>query len=247
MKHIAKLSGLFLVLMVAATHVLAQDSTKALKEIGTFADHMCQTAPLKGKSEELMLSGKGNAELKGLISKIVNLGVTGAAGYKQTVSEGVLQKDTATLISKNIDCKRALALMLIDRLIPKVEPTKKASSIENNKLSLSPPQERFLELLSSYQTELGARKLIVDRTNGGLYFDDPQHRKSQLNFIIGIYGSVTPANTALFDELMDSMPPEYVRFFPESRLDSPFVISVTEEGKAYLMKNTKSISYGKQK
>jgi hypothetical protein len=36
---------------------------------------------------------------------------------------------------------------------------------------------------------------------------------------------------------MESMPAEYVRFIPETRMDSPFVVLVTEEGMRFLQGN----------
>lgn len=41
---------------------------------------------------------------------------------------------------------------------------------------LLPVQERFLELLASYQKQFAVNKLIISRSTGTLYFDDDQRK-----------------------------------------------------------------------
>ena len=47
-------------------------------------------------------------------------------------------------------------------------------------------------------------------------------------------GGEDVARASQFEKLLESMPPEYIRFYSESRFDNPFVISVTESGMRYL-------------
>lgn len=117
-----------LVLLVLATISPAEaaDQGKALEEIASFSERICQTAPIKSSSEELHLTGKANAELKGLVSKIANLGISGAGEYKKAESEGVLQKDLAALLSKSADCKQKISDKLVDKLILNAAPEKKS-------------------------------------------------------------------------------------------------------------------------
>ncbi len=241
MKLVAILIGSLGVIMVATAPAFPMDQSKALKEIELFADHVCQTAPVKSKTEELQLSGNAKVQLKGLLSKISDLGINVSTQYKKNETEGVLQKDLALLLSKSADCKQKISAKLIDKLIASVNPSNEATtqqSVHNLKPLLKAQQERLLALINSYQAELGARKLIVDRHNGTLYFDDPQRSEPKYNFMKDIYGSMQQSNAGLFEELMESMPPEYVRFFPEARFGNPFVISITEEGKLYLNENS---------
>ena len=99
---------------------------------------------------------------------------------------------------------------------------------------LSPPQERLLGLLAGYQRQFAADKLIIERRSGKLHFDDSPNKGEGISLIRDLYGSEDGTKQAVFERLMESMPPEYVRFLPEMRLDSPFVVSVTGAGLRYL-------------
>lgn len=96
---------------------LADNYKEALEQITTTAERICATAPLKSSSNELELSGQAKADVKGLISKVADLGIAGAAKYKTAESEGVLQKDLAPLLSKSADCKERVFDKLFDKLI----------------------------------------------------------------------------------------------------------------------------------
>jgi hypothetical protein len=104
-------------ILVASLSAHAEDQGKALDEIANFAERVCQTAPVKGSSEQLELSGKANADLKGLIARIADLGISGAGSYRSDKSEGVLQKDLAPLLAQGAKCKESISDKLIDKLI----------------------------------------------------------------------------------------------------------------------------------
>jgi hypothetical protein len=108
------------------------------------------------------------------------------------------------------------------------------SPIATHKPVLQPLQEKLLELLYKYQKQFGATKLVVSRDEGRIYIDDKNGQGSTESLINDIYGSITERNAGLFEALVENMPPEYVRLFPENRLDTPFVISITNEGSRYL-------------
>jgi hypothetical protein len=96
--------------------------------------------------------------------------------------------------------------------------------------SLSPPQQRLLELIAKYQREFTASKLIVGRKNGQLHFDRAPDRGKGINLIRELYGATGAVEANKFEALVESMPPEYLRLLPENRYGSPFVISITEAG-----------------
>ena len=131
MRHIAKLSGVFAALAITTAPVYSRDQSKVLDEIATFAERVCQTTPVKSKTEELQLSGKANAEFKGLLSKLAALGVGGAATYNKAESEGVLQKDLAGLLGKSTDCRQKITEKLIDKLLTSRSLDKTDSKIVN--------------------------------------------------------------------------------------------------------------------
>ena len=97
-----------------------------------------------------------------------------------------------------------------------------------------PQQERLLELLRAYQKKSGAYKLVISRSDGRLHFDDDPRRGGDVSLVKDLFGAVNSRNAGRFGELVEAMPSEYVRVAAESRLDNPFVLSVTEAGVAYL-------------
>jgi hypothetical protein len=99
---------------------------------------------------------------------------------------------------------------------------------------LSPAQVRLLELVSHYQRQFAANKLIVHREVGSLHFDDQPSRGDGINLLRDLYGSSGPIDAARFVALVESMPADYLRLLPEMRWDSPFVLSITEAGSNYL-------------
>jgi len=99
---------------------------------------------------------------------------------------------------------------------------------------LMPAQERLLDVIAKHQREFAANKLVVGRRTGLLYFDDDKTRGAGVNLLRDVFGSEDAANGPRFEELMESMPPEYLRLLPEMRWDSPFVVTVTEGGIRYL-------------
>ena len=110
----------------------------------------------------------------------------------------------------------------------------------NKNPTLQPQQARFLELLSGYQIKFGASKLIISRTDGMIYFDELPDRGKGVSLIKEIYGSLSERNAGQFEVLVENMPTEYVRFFSETRMDNPFVVSITKAGSSYLMELRKS-------
>lgn len=85
-----------------------QDSAqkeKALAAITKAADDFCQAVPIEQTSSGSELNAQGKAQLRGLASKIADLGVTGSAQASANQSTGVLQKDLAAAINDHNNCK----------------------------------------------------------------------------------------------------------------------------------------------
>jgi len=101
---------------------------------------------------------------------------------------------------------------------------------------INPPHERLLSLIHKYQVQFGATKLVIARS-GLLHFDDPEQRERfNINLAAELFESaVDPTiRSRQFEALMEGMPAEYLRMIPESRLDNPFVVMITEAGIRYL-------------
>lgn len=99
--------------------------------------------------------------------------------------------------------------------------------------SITPAQERLLKLVGKYQGQFAATKLVIGR-GGTLIFDGQPERGKDVNFIIELYGTMDPATQQNFINLMEGIPLEYLRHLPETRLNSPFVVALTDRGMAFL-------------
>jgi len=101
---------------------------------------------------------------------------------------------------------------------------------------LPPQQERILFLIYKNQLQLGVRKLILGR-NGDIYSDDPKLRESlKVNLIKELFGSAADpkAYQNEFEAAVEAIPERYLKKFAEMRLDSPFVVAITDEGIKYI-------------
>ena len=97
-----------LALVLAPFSLLAQPSSStadSLKVIGDFADRLCQTVPINVSSDKVELTGTAKAELEGVVKKLANLGVSGAAKYDSASSQNVLQTDLAKVLNESRSCR----------------------------------------------------------------------------------------------------------------------------------------------
>jgi hypothetical protein len=113
-------------------------------------------------------------------------------------------------------------------------PSASSSSATPTLPVISPAQEQLLILIIRYQRQFAADKLVIGRQDGTLVFDNEPEKGKGVSLIADLYGSVNQSNQAEFEKLMEDIPQEYLRVFPEARWDSPFVVSVTEAGQRYL-------------
>jgi hypothetical protein len=100
--------------------------------------------------------------------------------------------------------------------------------------TLTPAQEQLLALIAKYQRQFAANKLIIDRTTGALIFDGAPDRARGISLMNDLFDAMDQVAQIRFIDLVESLPAEYLRFLPEMRWDSPFVVSVTDVGLNYL-------------
>ncbi len=105
-----------------------QQQTAALKVIRDTAADICQVAPIEQSNQTVDLSGNAKAKLSGAISKVVDIGISGAAKYNVGRSKGVLQKDLASAIKDGNDCKRDVFNRLAPIMVPSLAPGSAAQS-----------------------------------------------------------------------------------------------------------------------
>lgn len=126
--RLSVVTGVLLTVISAtfAIHSSAEDDLdrqqKALSIISDFADKLCKDIPLSGSSGKTELSGSAKAELKGIVSKVAELGFEGAAKYSDSKYEGLLQTDLAATLKDNSGCRLQVWNDLKDKLISKVGP-----------------------------------------------------------------------------------------------------------------------------
>jgi hypothetical protein len=127
----------------------------------------------------------------------------------------------------------ALALVMAGEFIrpsatdAQPRPSSAASEI------LTPSQEQLLAVIVKYQGRFVVNKLVIGR-DGRLVIDGQRDKGKDINLVAEWYGANDVSYQAKFGELMDSIPLDYLRHYPEMRWDSPFVVGVTDLGMAYL-------------
>jgi hypothetical protein len=100
----------FVFAIFAASEASAQSQSidvqaKALDLITKTADSVCNIVKQAGSSESLNVKGEVKAQLNGLIKKLADLGINGAADFNSDQYEGVIRTDLATAIQNNAQCK----------------------------------------------------------------------------------------------------------------------------------------------
>jgi hypothetical protein len=105
-----------------ATELLAQclsgDVREALSIIAESTDFFCTRTPLETANGELELSSEAKLKLNGIVAKVGDIGLGGAAKSTRKTSWGVRQEDLAKAIKEGDDCRLFVFNRLADRLIP---------------------------------------------------------------------------------------------------------------------------------
>ena len=107
-------------LAAVAAGAHAQDiesQAHALKVISAFAAETCGTVATEGGVKKLELSGDAKAQLDGVIAKVVNAGISGAAKYQQEDYKNVLHEQLAQVLSQSANCRLDVFKMLQEKMI----------------------------------------------------------------------------------------------------------------------------------
>ncbi|MFA5901986.1 MAG: hypothetical protein WC829_23055 [Hyphomicrobium sp.] len=99
---------------------------------------------------------------------------------------------------------------------------------------LPPQQVRLLELVDAYQRKYAANRLIVSRTTGDISVDANGKPIEGANLMKDLFGEVSEHNAGRLNELILTVPGELLRLIPENLWDSPYVVTITEAGAAYV-------------
>ena len=86
------------------------------------ANKICQTPPLEMSNQGVTLSGDAKVKVGGVIGKIADLGISGAAEYQTEHSSGLLQKDLAAAIQNGDSCRLEVLKTLSRDLIGEPNP-----------------------------------------------------------------------------------------------------------------------------
>jgi hypothetical protein len=96
-----------------------ENKKEALAIIASTADQICnKNVQQSSQSNELSLSGGANAEIAGLIKKLVDLGIVGAGSYSSKETQGILQNELSGSIKSQSNCKQGIFYALLEKFIP---------------------------------------------------------------------------------------------------------------------------------
>jgi hypothetical protein len=109
----------FLILAAETKESSILDKQKeALLAIQNFAASICDSVKAEGKQVAWEASADAKAKLGGVVKVISDLGVEGAAKYKSSEYEGVLQSDLSKVLTDQGTCRQSVFRELKDKLIP---------------------------------------------------------------------------------------------------------------------------------
>jgi hypothetical protein len=105
-------------LQTASAQDLAQQSA-ALKEIRETAADICYTVQQEGQQSESELSGKVQAQLNGVITKLAQLNLEGAGKLRNQQYQGVVREEVASTLKHSADCRKDVFDKLVALMIPR--------------------------------------------------------------------------------------------------------------------------------
>ena len=98
---------------------------------------------------------------------------------------------------------------------------------------LTGEQKLLLNEIWKYQKENNLNKVIISRN--GVIFDDSKNQSSNINLAEKVFGDTW--NLPRFDKLITSMPSYFLKLIPESRLGSPYVVTIPLDAQRMLEKD----------
>jgi hypothetical protein len=114
--------------------------------------------------------------------------------------------------------------------------TRCPSSSSSPAVVLTAEQEAMLRAIDALQVQFAAAKLILLR-NGDVMGYGETAKPLGRNLVADVLKESPPPSEQSherFVKLIESIPAQYLRLFPETRFGNPFVVSMTEDGRRYL-------------
>jgi hypothetical protein len=112
------------------------------------------------------------------------------------------------------------AALAIGEIIRPSSVDSRSASASSASAVLTPSQEQLLATIVKYQGRFVANKLVIGR-NGNIIFDGQPEKSKEINIVTELYGTNDLPTQKKFAELMESIPLEYLRHYPEMRWNSP--------------------------
>jgi hypothetical protein len=111
-----------------------------------------------------------------------------------------------------------------------------------SQFELEPESLRLLSYLYILQVKNDLHKMIIFKN--GSFSEKHNGIDRDINIIqdffnLQVKGDILEKNVIAFEKLIFKIPVTYLRNIPETRIGSPYVLSVTQEGIAYLKSKSK--------
>jgi hypothetical protein len=105
------------VLLPAQSRAAPLDTQQAIDLITSTADKICNVVSTKGEAQSSEVKGDVKVQLKGLASKLVDAGVSGAGSITNDDYQNVLRQDLAQTLHDNAGCKLKVFDTLQNKLL----------------------------------------------------------------------------------------------------------------------------------
>lgn len=99
------------------------ETARALKIIEGFANHMCTEVRTEGRRKERNVAATANAEIKGFLRKLAEVGVQVTVQENAEEYVGFLQSDLIAASAERNRCVQTYFNSLVERLLPEDIPT----------------------------------------------------------------------------------------------------------------------------
>src|SRR6266446_5422903 len=95
-----------------------QDLDTQLKMIRATAADICYTVEQRGRKSDAQLTGEVQAQVNGIIAKLVDLGGKASGNIGSQEYQGVSQEALATALKESANCRERVFNKLLDRILP---------------------------------------------------------------------------------------------------------------------------------